>query len=142
MYPYLRHCVFASLTHTLSLSRSFSPPIPSLSAPLTLAVPSSFSASQVTMTGGFLASISSSVLPVCVCLPVSLSQPPGKQGATQQPVCDWAGLRGFLTQRGADCSGTCFNRWSRLESVITSERGLEERGCLPGAVWSPLSLQP
>lgn len=45
---------------------------------------------------------------------------------------------GFLTQRSADCSRTCFNRWSRLESVITSARGLEERGCLPGAVWSPL----
>lgn len=43
-----------------------------------------------------------------------------------------------MTQRSADCSRTCFNRWSRLESVITSARGLEERGCLPGAVWSPL----
>lgn len=75
---------------------------------------------------------------LCVC--VSLCPCPSllaKQGATQQPVCDWAGLRGFLTQHGADCSGTCFNRWSRLESVITSGRGLEERGCLPGAVWSP-----
>ena len=49
---------------------------------------------------------------------------------------------GFLTQRGADFSGTCFNRWSRLESVITSERGLEERGCLPGAVWSPPPHHP
>lgn len=43
-----------------------------------------------------------------------------------------------MTQHSADCSRTCFNRWSRLESVITSARGLEERGCLPGAVWSPL----
>lgn len=43
-----------------------------------------------------------------------------------------------MTQRSADCSRTCFNRWSRLESVITSARGLEERGCPPGAVWSPL----
>lgn len=43
-----------------------------------------------------------------------------------------------MTQHSADCSGTCFNRWSRLESVITSARGLEKRGCLPGAVWSPL----
>uniref|UniRef100_A0AAV2L4S2 Uncharacterized protein n=1 Tax=Knipowitschia caucasica TaxID=637954 RepID=A0AAV2L4S2_KNICA len=43
---------------------------------------------------------------------------------------------GSLTQRqhwwwlgsgAADCSGTCFNRWWRLESVITLERGLEER---------------
>lgn len=47
-----------------------------------------------------------------------------------------------MTQCGADCSGTCFNRWSRLESVITLERGLEERGCLPGAVWSPYSSTP
>lgn len=47
-----------------------------------------------------------------------------------------------MTQRSADCSRTCFNRWSRLESVITSARGLEERGCPPGAVWSPLPFSP
>lgn len=44
---------------SLSLSaHSLSPPIPSLSTPLTLPVPSSYPASQVTMTGGFLAPIS------------------------------------------------------------------------------------
>lgn len=46
-----------------------------------------------------------------------------------------------MTQRSADCSRTCFNRWSRLESVITSARRLEERGCPPGTVWSPLTLR-
>lgn len=105
---------------SLSLSaHSLSPPIPSLSTPLTLPVPSSYPASQVTMTGGFLAPIlwsfsarlraiahacvrvrvcvrASASLPVC--LPSMLSRvlvpASWQRGATQQPICDWAGERG------------------------------------------------
>lgn len=81
---------------------------------------------------------------VCVSLSAELCPCPCLLAARSHPAAGlWLGRGvGFLTQRGADCSGTCFNRWSRLESVITSERGLEERGCLPGAVWSPLPFNP
>lgn len=88
-------------------------------------------------------------LHVCVCVSPSalsceLCPCPCLLAARSHPAAGlWLGRGvGFLTQHGADCSGTCFNRWSRLESVITSERGLEERGCLPGAVWSPLLFNP
>lgn len=100
-----------SLSLALSLSvllLSLSPPIPSLSTPLTLPVPSSYPASQVTMTGGFLAPISWSFSArlcvtgcacayvfMSVCLPSVLSRvlvpASWQRGATQQPVCDWAG---------------------------------------------------
>lgn len=57
--PSLTPTVALSLSLSFSLSaHSLSPPIPSLSTPLTLPVPSSYPASQVTMTGGFLAPIS------------------------------------------------------------------------------------
>lgn len=51
------HCCSLSLSLSTA-AHSFFPPIPSLSTPLTLPVPSSYPASQVTMTGGFLAPIS------------------------------------------------------------------------------------
>lgn len=106
------HCCALSLSLSpLPLTLSLSPPIPSLSTPLTLPVPSSYPASQVTMTGGFLAPISWSFsarlcvivrafayvfmsvrLPLvlsCVLVPASW-----QRGATQQPICDWAGVWG------------------------------------------------
>lgn len=89
--------------HSCSLSLF---PLPFLLFPLlTLPIPSSYSASQVTMTGGFLASFSLSFcvhvcdcmqMHACVCVsPSALScvlvPASWQQGATQQPVCDWAG---------------------------------------------------
>lgn len=109
------------------------------------------SASQVTMTRGVFSLPSRRVsVRACVSLrrrAVSLSLPPGSKEPPSSRLVIGQGEqagRGALDTSAAALTapGTCFNRWSRLESVITSESGLEERGCLPGAVWSPAPTTP
>lgn len=96
------------LPHKLSLSaRALSKPPPSLPfllpPLLSPSLPLGLRRLGVGEGGGVLTSISKCPrVNVCACLgacararlPVSLSLPPGRKGATQQPACDWAAERG------------------------------------------------